>query len=97
VAPFFSGPPCDDPGVAETIAMITCPLSSAPDGSCVTNMSLRLDGANTCGLEVVNGVMAARSPRSSGSRGAVQLGWWYSTGLQVLLQSVLVALVPTSW
>jgi len=55
-------------------------------------MSLRLDGANTCGLEVVNGVMAAR-----GSRGAVELGWWYSTGLQVLLQSVLVALVPTSW
>jgi len=36
-------------------------------------------------LEVVSGVMAARSRRSSGSRGALELGWWYSTGLQVLL------------
>jgi len=75
------------------IATVTRPLSSAPDGG----LSLRLDGANTCGLEVVNGVTATKSPRSSGSRGAVELGRWYSTGLQVLLQSILVALVPTSW
>jgi len=30
-----------------------------------------MDGANTCGLEVVNGVMAVRSSISVGSRGAV--------------------------
>ena len=67
-----------DPGIADTVATITCPLSSAPDGVCPTSLSLRLDdGANTCGLEVVNGVIAARSPRSSGSCGTVQLGWWY--------------------
>ena len=30
-----------------------------------------MDGANTCGLEVVNGVMAVRSSMSVGSRGAV--------------------------
>ena len=32
---------------------------------CLTSLSLRLDDANTCGLEVVNGVMAARSLLSS--------------------------------
>jgi len=52
---------------------------------CLASLSLRLDGAYTCGLEVVSGVMAARSRRSSGSRGTLQLGWWYSTGLHVLL------------
>jgi len=56
-----------------------------------------MDGTNTGGLQVVNGVVATRSRRSSGSRGVVELGWWYFTGIQVLLQSVLVALVPTVW
>jgi len=86
-----------DPGIADKIATITCPLSSAPDGGCLVSLSLRLGSANTCGLKVIHGITAMRSPRYSGSRGTVELSWWYSTGLQVLLQSVLVVLVQTSW
>ena len=62
----------------DTIAAITCPLSSAPDGGCLSCelVASRDDGANTRGLEVVSGVVETRSPRSSGSRGTVELGWW---------------------
>jgi len=35
-----------DPGVADTIAMITCPLSSAPEGGC--NMSYELVASPGC-------------------------------------------------
>ena len=62
-----------DPGVADK-----CLLSSAADGSCLSSLSLGLDGANTCGLEVVNGIIATRSPRSSGSRGTTERHWWYT-------------------
>jgi len=87
-----------DPGITDTIGTINahCPVLRTV-AVYLTSLSLCLDGANTCGLKVINGVMAARSPRSSGSHGAVELGWWYSAGLQVLLQSVPVALVPTYW
>ena len=80
-------------GVTDTI---TCPLSNVLYDSCLVSLSLGLDGTNMCGLDVINGIMATRLPRSSGSHGTIELRWQYTAGLQVLLQSVLVSLVLTS-
>jgi len=42
-----------DPGLSDTVTMITCPLYSAPDGDSLMSLLLCLDGTNMCGLKVV--------------------------------------------
>jgi len=61
-----------NPGFRDTTATVTCPLSCHPNCSSFSSLPLRLYSTNTRGLEIVDGILATRSPWCSGKWSTVK-------------------------
>jgi len=83
--------------VAGTTTTVTSLLSCSLDCACYPSLPLCLNGTNTYGLEIVNGVLETRSPRCSGMRSTVEFVRWYATHLKILTRAIVVTLRPISY